>query len=341
MGVRRMGEDAVVRKAVIAHDSGDGTRRARASLLISAMLLCAQVWGVPGLAMQLQSFSPVAGADAGTQAAQPLTWFDLAQRYEHGEGLEQDYRAALELYCRAADAGVAAAAHNLGWMYLNGRGVDHDDDAAATWFAVAAEMGHDFSRKLLARLPSARRDASLDCPSREPAGPGQLAAGTEKLDLLAPESIKELSRKSAARFDLDPYLILAVIAVESGFEPGAVSHKQAQGLMQLIPETAARFAVADAFDPEDNIRGGAEYLRWLIDHFDGDLKLALAGYNAGEGAVRAYSGVPPYPETISYLEKVRVLYDHPALQGTLAAEAGGTTEALKIAFSKAGYVRSR
>jgi soluble lytic murein transglycosylase-like protein len=103
---------------------------------------------------------------------------------------------------------------------------------------------------------------------------------------------------------VSPALVIAVIAVESAGRTQAVSHKGAQGLMQLIPATAARFGVADVFDPPQNIRGGVAYLDWLLREFDGDVVLALAGYNAGEGAVRRNGGVPPFAETRDYVPKV-------------------------------------
>jgi soluble lytic murein transglycosylase-like protein len=103
---------------------------------------------------------------------------------------------------------------------------------------------------------------------------------------------------------VSPALVLAVIAVESAGRPDAVSPKGAEGLMQLIPDTAARFGVTDSTDPTQNIRGGVAYLDWLIDRFDGDVLLALAGYNAGEGAVDRNDGVPPFAETRAYVPKV-------------------------------------
>ena len=104
--------------------------------------------------------------------------------------------------------------------------------------------------------------------------------------------------------DLSPALVLALIAVESGGRVSVESSAGAQGLMQLIPDTAKRFGVTDSTDPKQNIKGGVAYLNWLMKEFDGDAILALAGYNAGEGAVRKHSGVPPYAETRLYVPKV-------------------------------------
>ena len=104
--------------------------------------------------------------------------------------------------------------------------------------------------------------------------------------------------------NVSPALVLAVIAIESAGRRDAVSHAGAEGLMQLIPATAKRFGVADSMVPRDNIRGGVAYLDWLFDRFNGDPVLALAGYNAGEGAVDEHAGVPPYKETRAYVPKV-------------------------------------
>jgi len=117
-------------------------------------------------------------------------------------------------------------------------------------------------------------------------------------------AIADAVERAAAEHSLPPALIHSVIKVESNYNAAAVSPKGAQGLMQLIPATARRFGVADAFDPAENIQGGAKYLRYLLDHYRGDYPLALAAYNAGEGAVAKYGTVPPYPETQNYLKSV-------------------------------------
>ncbi len=108
---------------------------------------------------------------------------------------------------------------------------------------------------------------------------------------------------------LHPDLLDAVIMVESAYEPDAVSAKGAMGLMQLMPDTAARFQVSEPFDPAQNLHGGARYLRWLMDKFDGELSLVLAAYNAGEGAVQRYGNrIPPFPETRAYVARVLDLF---------------------------------
>lgn len=112
----------------------------------------------------------------------------------------------------------------------------------------------------------------------------------------------------AKTYGVDPVLVKAVIQVESGYDPWAVSSKGARGLMQLMPDTAKRFKVAEIHDPEQNVRGGVQYLAVLLRLFEGDLKRALAGYNAGENAVRRHGGVPPYQETELYLRKVFSVY---------------------------------
>jgi soluble lytic murein transglycosylase-like protein len=115
-------------------------------------------------------------------------------------------------------------------------------------------------------------------------------------------------RAAAARFGVDEALVRAIVHAESAFNPNAVSHKGAQGLMQLIPATADRFDVADPFDPAQNIAGGVQYLAWLLDRFDDNITLAAAGYNAGEGNVDRYGGVPPFDETQRYVGRVATLH---------------------------------
>ncbi|HZH29536.1 MAG TPA: lytic transglycosylase domain-containing protein [Pyrinomonadaceae bacterium] len=113
---------------------------------------------------------------------------------------------------------------------------------------------------------------------------------------------------SSTRHGVDPVLIYSIMHRESAFKKMAVSYKGARGLMQLMPATAARFGVRNIFDPAQNIEAGTRYMRWLLNRFNGDVGLALAGYNAGEGAVDKYRGVPPYRETQEYVKRISERY---------------------------------
>ena len=152
-----------------------------------------------------------------------------------------------------------------------------------------------YARLAAALCPSATvaPDAPVASPPPPSAGPARLA--------------REI-QATAARHGVDPRLVEAVIRVESSGDPGAVSPKGAVGLMQLMPARAAALGVRDAFDPVANLDGGTRHLRDLLARYDGNLSLALAAYNAGEAAVRAHRGIPPYPETREYVRKVLALY---------------------------------
>ena len=125
----------------------------------------------------------------------------------------------------------------------------------------------------------------------------------------APVEVEAWIHENAERLDLDADLIRAVMQVESGFDPRATSHKGAMGLMQLMPQTAAMLAVNNPYDPRQNVRGGADYLRRMLQRF-GRVDLALAAYNAGPTAVERYGGIPPYRETRAYVEKVLRIHRH-------------------------------
>ena len=133
-------------------------------------------------------------------------------------------------------------------------------------------------------------------------------SGTAAGWLRLPEAVRarygEEIGETAMRYGLSPALVESVIRVESAFNPRAVSPKGAQGLMQLMPQTASSLGVRDAFDPRQNIEGGVRHLRYLMDRYPGNLPLALAAYNAGEQAVNLHRGIPPYPETQQYVRNV-------------------------------------
>ncbi len=145
--------------------------------------------------------------------------------------------------------------------------------------------------------------AALIFPAASP-----VPALTPRAATLDRTDVGSLVEATARRLDVDPLLVRSVLQTESAGNPAALSPKGAQGLMQLMPATARRFGVFNSFDPRENIEGGVKYLRYLRDLFQDD-RLAIAAYNAGEGAVARYNGVPPYRETVSYVQKVAARYD--------------------------------
>ncbi len=232
----------------------------------------------------------------------PKALYSLAVKYEHAEGMPRDQGKAMELYCKAAELGDADAQFALGWMYANGRNVSVDNDVAAQLFEMAAAQGHAHAEKMTRYVEAPADPVLPDCLSN------MHHMGAEYEAKYADNPIFDLVKQLAPQFDVDPALVMAVIAVESAFNVQAVSPKNAQGLMQLIPATAERFQVKDAFDAEQNIKGGMAYLRWLLAFFKGDVTLVAAAYNAGEGAVERHQGIPPYPETIDYVQKIQAHY---------------------------------
>jgi soluble lytic murein transglycosylase-like protein len=252
---------------------------------------------------------------ATSHAATVSTRVAQAIAYEHGEGVPKDAQRAAALYCEAARDGDLDALYGLGWMYANGRGVARDDAAAAALLARAAARGHQQARNLLALVgPPGALPACMTPPAPVVArieAPWQ-AAEPERDPFAelppAKRKIADLVRKVAPRYAVDPALALAVIAAESNFDPSARSPKDARGLMQLIPETAARFNVRDAFDVHQNMRGGLSYLRWLLAYYRGEVALVAAAYNAGEKAVDRHRGIPPYPETREYVQRILALF---------------------------------
>ncbi len=248
-------------------------------------------------------------------AAAPSSEFapsDL-KRAQHAERLG-DYRRAITLYCVAAGEGYSDAAAAIGRLYMTGRGVSRDADIAAAWLRLAAFEGNADAGTALRRLALQSRlgprVAASGCAPRRAGAAVEAAAPSRPSTPAERRAVERLVAGIAPKYQIDPGLVLAIIAVESDFQRDAVSPKKALGLMQLMPETAERFGVRHPFDPEENIAGGVRYLRWLLAYFEGRVPLVLAGYNAGEGAVDRYGGVPPYPETRDYISRIRALYPY-------------------------------
>jgi Transglycosylase SLT domain len=249
--------------------------------------------------------------------AQVERWRQEAKSLEYGDGMKRDEVAAAKLYCRAARYGDAQAQYSLGWMLTNARGIQRNDAEAAHMFAAAAEQGMGQAKNMLDRMGGTALGDPPPClrpPETDPLpiAPPQPARGAKPVSLWAtlplppqaPTAIVNYVKLLAPEYQLAPALVLAVMAQESNFDPLAESPKKAQGLMQLMPDTAARFRVTRITDPSQNIRAGMAYLRWLLAYFEGDVMLTLAAYNAGEGAVDRYLGVPPYAETRLYVRKI-------------------------------------
>lgn len=229
-----------------------------------------------------------------------------ATALEHGEGVTRNTELAARLYCEAARDGDAESQYSLGWMYANGRGVERDDRAAAYFFHAAAEQGVAQAQAMLQRVGAP--DGSVpECMRPPPPPPEPVVAEAPPpppQPVLAPKAIAKLVSTMAPAFKVEPQLVLAIMKAESNFDVDALSPKNAMGLMQLIPETAERFNVANPYDAKQNIRGGMAYLRWLLAYFEGDVALVAAAYNAGEGTVERYRGVPPYRETREYVQRI-------------------------------------
>ena len=273
----------------------------------------------------------------GTDSAP--SWEDepptLSRWIEEGYKAElsrQPWRAA-QRYCAAARYGSLQAQNRLGRLRLRGRGrtptpaggllllgrgLTPDPATGTTLLALAAQRGHEKARLLLAgKLPGDRLPDCLtqgDAPAQEfleasqEAVPHEVVASYVSSLPREKRRMAELVQRLAPRFSIDPRLALAIVRSESNFEAQALSPRNAQGLMQLIPETAERFGVRDAWNPEQNVRGGLAYLRWLLAYVQGDVRHALAAYNTGEGAVERHAGIPPYGETQADVRRVGMLY---------------------------------
>jgi hypothetical protein len=225
---------------------------------------------------------------------------------------------AASIYCQIARDGSTEAQYRLGMLFAFGQGVPEDRKIAASLLAMAAQQGHQKASNMLETIRYSS-DKLPECMISNVKPPHALMF--RKFDDLSLEGallkiskdrrwLVNMVEQIASWHHVDPQLALSIVSVESGFRQFATSSANAMGLMQLIPATAERFNVKDAYDASQNVKGGVRYLRWLLDRYHGEIELVAAAYNAGEGAVDKYKGIPPYQETQDYVSKVLTRYPH-------------------------------
>lgn len=267
------------------------------------------------LAITLAGSVPSTQAHAWGRETPPVTEHEppqLRSLLEHGWATEsgigqiRNESLAAALYCEAAKLGSTEGYYRVGLIYLSGKHFPQNKAMAAAFFSIASQLGHQKSTDML-KATGSPTGLLPQCISIQQAT--LISGGFNIEDYVAKlpshkRWVANLIRKLAPHYSVDTNLALAVASVESNFDVFARSPKNAQGVMQLIPETAMRFKVKNPFNAEQNIRGGLAYLRWLLIYFDGDVVSAVAAYNAGEKAVDRYQGIPPYYETQAYVRLV-------------------------------------
>ncbi|OAI06939.1 lytic transglycosylase [Methylomonas methanica] len=228
---------------------------------------------------------------------------------ERGKGVGRNPWLAIRLYCDAATMGSPEGFMRIGRVLAISPGLPRKPELANAYLAMAASLGsEDALRYYDARHGNAELQGDCDALT----GTGYTESGEAAFNMAAylskqpieQQRIARLIHKLAPKYQVDASFVLAIALAESNLNPVAVSPKNAQGVMQLIPATQERFGVRQPFDPERNIMGAMAYIRWLERRFAGDWRLVAAAYNAGEGAVDRHAGIPPYAETQQYVRRV-------------------------------------
>ena len=253
-----------------------------------------------------EELADVSALEAAAKRGDVPALMTLAGMYERGENVERDLTRSNALYCKAAVRGNADAMFRLGQIYGSGREMMPDQGVGALLINKAAELGSERAKEVLPYISRGVGSVLPSCMNEPVADVVASSAGP-----IVKNDVARLVERWAPQYSIDPALVMALIRVESKFDATAVSPKNAQGLMQLIPATASRFGVKNAFDNVDNLKGGLAYLQWLMSYFKGDVALVLAAYNAGEQAVDRYRGIPPYRETRDYVKQITAVYTKP------------------------------
>lgn len=260
---------------------------------------------IPGLLVLSCLMVLEARAQGFVEAPRVVAALAQGMAAERGIGIRKNGLLAIEFYCDAATMGSSEGFFRIGRMLSSRSSKLHNPRLANAYLALAARLGH--------REASMRHDPQIEnAPIDEICSNLYGQVGQPKFDLdayisgliPAKRKLAALIRNKALLYGIDPRLALGIALAESNLDANAVSPKRAQGVMQLIPETQERFGVQKPFDPEQNIKGGLAYLKWLHERFNGNLTLVAAAYNAGEGNVERYGGVPPFPETQHYVRRV-------------------------------------
>ncbi|MBP5986635.1 MAG: transglycosylase SLT domain-containing protein [Azonexus sp.] len=258
------------------------------------LFFIASIAGTPASAAQFE------------EAPRVIAALEQGRAAETGAGVRKNLMLAVRLYCDAAAMGGAEAYLRIGRLLKAAPGGLRKPDMANAYFAMAATLGNE---EALKHYDPQHGNATLEgeCPAAS-----EMHYADSDFDVAAylskqpasKQQIASLIRKVAVKLQINEHFALAIAMAESNFDPRAVSPSNAQGVMQLIPATQERFGVTRPFDPEQNIKGALAYIRWLEKRFAGDWRLVAAAYNAGEGAVDRYNGIPPYAETQQYVRRV-------------------------------------
>lgn len=265
--------------------------------LLSLLLLIATV-----------SASP-ANAEPLAEAPRVVAALEQGRAAETGKGVGKNLILAVRLYCDAAAMGSPEGFSRIGRVLATAPGNLRNPGMANAYLAMAASLGSDEALKYYDPRHG-NADIDGDCPASASLGATDVAESGFDVDAYlstqpaAKQRIAGLIRKVAPKYDIDARFALAIAMAESNLDQTAVSPRNAQGVMQLIPATQERFGVTRPFDAEQNIKGALAYIRWLGKHFAGDWRLVAAAYNAGEGVVDRHNGIPPYAETQQYVRRV-------------------------------------